>query len=97
MRFWPRSILMRMRLRLRRRRPYTAGFVGATADEISAAISTVRRVLEHPVLRRAVRTGDGGLRRETPIMLALDDGRLVEGVSELAFRDDAPEFAGWTS
>jgi ATP-dependent helicase/nuclease subunit A len=70
--------------------------VGATAEEISAAITTVRRVLEHPVLRRAASTGNNGLRRETPIMLTLDNGRLVEGVIDLAFRDDTPEFEGWT-
>ena len=29
-------------------------------------------------------------------MLALKDGPLVEGVIDLVFRDDTPEFAGWT-
>jgi ATP-dependent exoDNAse (exonuclease V) beta subunit len=29
-------------------------------------------------------------------MLRLDDGRLVEGVVDLVFREDTPEFAGWT-
>jgi ATP-dependent exoDNAse (exonuclease V) beta subunit len=29
-------------------------------------------------------------------MLTLDNGSLVEGVIDLAFRDDTPEFAGWT-
>ena len=29
-------------------------------------------------------------------MLTLDDGSLVEGVIDLAVRDDTPEFAGWT-
>src|SRR5438034_10561417 len=32
------------------------------ADEISAAITTVQRVLEHPILRRAATAGNGGLR-----------------------------------
>ena len=70
--------------------------VGATAEEISAAIATIGRVLKHPILRRAATAGNGGLRRETPVMLTLDDGSLVEGVIDLAFRDDTPEFAGWT-
>ena len=70
--------------------------VGATAEEISAAIATIGRVLEHPILRRAASAGNGGLRRETPVMLTLEDGGLVEGVIDLAFRDDTPEFAGWT-
>jgi ATP-dependent exoDNAse (exonuclease V) beta subunit len=26
----------------------------------------------------------------------LDDGSLVEGVVDLAFREDGPEFEGWT-
>jgi ATP-dependent exoDNAse (exonuclease V) beta subunit len=29
-------------------------------------------------------------------MLTLKDGNLVEGVIDLAFRDDTAEFAGWT-
>jgi ATP-dependent exoDNAse (exonuclease V) beta subunit len=70
--------------------------VGATAEEILAAIATVGRVLEHPILRRAATAGNGSLRRETPVMLTLKDGGLVEGVIDLAFRDDMPEFVGWT-
>ena len=70
--------------------------VGATEEEISAAIATVGRVLEHPILRRAASAGNGSLRREVPVMLTLNDGGLVEGVIDLAFRDDTPEFAGWT-
>jgi ATP-dependent helicase/nuclease subunit A len=70
--------------------------VGATAQEISAAIATIGRVLNHPILRRAASAGSDGLRRETPVILTLDDGSLVEGVIDLAFRDDTPGFAGWT-
>lgn len=70
--------------------------VGATEKEINAAITTVGRVLAHPILRKAAASNEkGGLRRETPILLALDDGRLIEGVVDLAFRDDTPDFAGW--
>jgi ATP-dependent helicase/nuclease subunit A len=70
--------------------------VGATAEEISAAIATVGRVLEHPILRRAATAENGSLRRETPVMLRLKDSGLLEGVIDLAFRDDTPGFAGWT-
>jgi ATP-dependent exoDNAse (exonuclease V) beta subunit len=70
--------------------------VGATADEISAAIATMDRVLKHPVLRRAASAEDGSLRRETPVMLTLEGGGLVEGVIDLAFRDDTKDFSGWT-
>jgi ATP-dependent exoDNAse (exonuclease V) beta subunit len=70
--------------------------VGTTEEEIEAAITTVRAVLAHPTLRRAAVSAGKGLRREAPIMLRLDDGRLVEGVVDLVFREDTPEFAGWT-
>lgn len=70
--------------------------VGAGAEEISAAIATVVLALKHPILRRAARVQTGNLRRETPVMLTLEDGRLVEGVIDLAFREDTSEFAGWT-
>jgi ATP-dependent helicase/nuclease subunit A len=38
----------------------------------------------------------GSLRRETPVQLRREDGTLVEGVVDLAFREQTPEFAGWT-
>jgi ATP-dependent exoDNAse (exonuclease V) beta subunit len=70
---------------------------GATEEEIQAAIVTVGTALGHPILRRAAASaGKAGLRRETPILLALDDGSLVEGVVDLAFREETPDFAGWT-
>ncbi len=71
--------------------------VGATEEEIQAAIVTVGAALGHPILRRAAASAPkGGLRRETPVLLAIDDGRLVEGVVDLAFREDTSDFAGWT-
>ena len=38
----------------------------------------------------------GEIRRETPVLLTMDDGSLVEGVVDLAFREDTDEFRGWT-
>ena len=71
--------------------------VGATEEEIIAAVVAVRATLEHPILRRAAASArKGEIRRETPVLLTLDDGSLVEGVVDLAFREDTPEFAGWT-
>ena len=71
--------------------------VGATEEEIIAAVATVRATLEHPILRRAAASArKGEIRRETPVLLTLDDGGLVEGVVDLAFLEDTPEFAGWT-
>ena len=71
--------------------------VGATEEEIIAAVEAVCATLEHPVLRRAaVSARKGEIRRETPVLLTLDDGGLVEGVVDLAFMEDTAEFAGWT-
>jgi ATP-dependent helicase/nuclease subunit A len=66
--------------------------LGATEEEIQAAIAIVGVALAHPILRRAAAsTGKGGLRRETPVALKLNDGSLVEGVVDLAFREETPD------
>jgi ATP-dependent exoDNAse (exonuclease V) beta subunit len=71
--------------------------VGATEEETQAAIVTVRTALRHPLLERAAASARRGeLRREALVLLRLDDGSLVEGVVDLAFREDVPEFTGWT-
>jgi ATP-dependent helicase/nuclease subunit A len=71
--------------------------VGAIEEEIKAAIVTVCAALRHPILQRAAASAKKGeLRRETPVLLALDDGSLVEGVVDLAFREDTPDYIGWT-
>ena len=64
--------------------------VGATEDEITAAVAAVEATLGHPLLRRAAEAVE--VRREEPLLLRLEDGGLVEGVLDLAFRDDD----GWT-
>jgi ATP-dependent helicase/nuclease subunit A len=62
--------------------------VGASGDEIDAAAVATRAALAHPLLRRAAASAaTGGLRRETPVLLRLDDGSLAEGVVDLAFRE----------
>ena len=51
--------------------------------------------LEHPLLREAAsaaRAIPGSLRRETPLLVKLEDGTLLECVADLAFRDEN----GWT-
>ena len=71
--------------------------VGATEKEIQAAIITVGAALKHPILQRAAASArKGELRRETPVLLTLDDGNVVEGVVDLAFREHTPDFTGWT-
>jgi ATP-dependent exoDNAse (exonuclease V) beta subunit len=70
--------------------------VNATKEEIDAAATTVIDALSHPLMRRAAAIRTGSLRREVPILLRRDDGTLVEGVVDLAFLEEGPDFAGWT-
>jgi ATP-dependent exoDNAse (exonuclease V) beta subunit len=61
-----------------------------TEKEIEAATEAARRALEHPLLRRAAAAELQGLcHRETPIVYRDPEGTLIEGVPDLAFRDDA--------
>jgi ATP-dependent exoDNAse (exonuclease V) beta subunit len=66
----------------------------ASPDEIAAAIPVVAGALRHPLLRRAADAAE--LRRETPVAHRLADGTLVEGVVDLAFREDHGRRAAWT-
>jgi ATP-dependent helicase/nuclease subunit A len=65
--------------------------VAASDEEVGAAAVAVAAALRHPVLQGAARAAE--LRRETPVLTRLADGRLVEGIVDLAYRD---ENAGWT-
>jgi ATP-dependent helicase/nuclease subunit A len=69
---------------------------GATQDETQAAIATVAAALHHPVLRRAAACEKENIRRETPVLLAMPDGTLAEGVLDLALREQRSDFNGWT-
>ena len=70
--------------------------VGATQEEIDAAVATVLRAKSHPILQRAADADRSGrLRREIPIMM-MQGENLVEGVADLTFREELPEFTGWT-
>lgn len=71
--------------------------VGATSDEIKAAISAVSAAVRHPMLQRAAKSARaGGLRRETPISWQLADGSQLEGVVDLAFREPSGPASRWT-
>ena len=66
---------------------------GATDAEIGAAADVAQRVLAHPLLaraRKAARRGD--CRREAPVSMQAHDGTLIEGVVDVAFREDG----AWT-
>jgi ATP-dependent helicase/nuclease subunit A len=63
---------------------------GATEEEVAAAAQTATRALAHPLLRRAAAASVvGRCRRESPIAVRLEDGTLVEGIVDLAFRDES--------
>jgi ATP-dependent exoDNAse (exonuclease V) beta subunit len=66
-----------------------ARLLGLTSDEASAAARVVSHALQHELFARA-RAADarGVCRRETPITLTIDDGRILEGIVDLAFEDD---------
>jgi ATP-dependent exoDNAse (exonuclease V) beta subunit len=69
--------------------------VGATEAEVEAGVHTVVAALTHPIMRRAASVAASDLRRETPIFLRREDGTLLEGVVDLAFREKAADFE-WT-
>jgi ATP-dependent exoDNAse (exonuclease V) beta subunit len=61
----------------------------ATAAESAAAVEAVTRALAHPVFDRArAAAARGECFREPPFVLALSDGRLLEGTLDLAFAED---------
>ena len=66
--------------------------LAATAEEIAAGAEAVSRALVHPVLQSARAAGEA-CRRETPLLLRLEDGSLVEGVVDLAYREQ--ETGSW--
>lgn len=70
--------------------------LGATDEEVAAALETVHGALRHPLMRRAAAAANKGqCRREVPIALKLADDVMVEGVVDLAFRDQS-ESNLWT-
>jgi ATP-dependent exoDNAse (exonuclease V) beta subunit len=67
--------------------------LGAPGEECAAAAVAVERALAHPVFGRARAAAvRGATFREPPFLLALADGRLLEGSIDLAFEEDG----GWT-
>lgn len=69
--------------------------VGASDEERDAAVVSVVAALAHPLLRRA--SAAEAVRREVPVLVALGDDGLAEGVVDLAFREvDAEGIGTWT-
>ncbi len=59
--------------------------IGASDAEVAAAARAAGSALAHPLLQRAARSLD--CRREAPLWLRGEDGALIEGVADLAFRE----------
>jgi ATP-dependent exoDNAse (exonuclease V) beta subunit len=71
--------------------------VDATDRETEAAVAAVTAALKHPlIIRAAAAAQDADLRRETPIILRRADGVLVEGIVDLAFRENNSGSPDWT-
>lgn len=60
--------------------------LGATAEEVAAAVGAVVYALAAPLIVRAFAARE--CRRECAIVATLADGTLVEGVADLAFLDN---------
>jgi ATP-dependent helicase/nuclease subunit A len=66
--------------------------LAASEAEIVAAVATVVRALEHPLLRRAAAAArNGRCRRESPVATTLEDGTIIEGIVDAVFYEDDPE------
>jgi len=59
---------------------------GATQEEIDQAIEAVRATLAHPIMGRA--RGALRLHRELPVILKLEDQKVLEGIIDLAFLEN---------
>ena len=67
--------------------------LGASDGEVRAAADVALRTLAHPLITRAREAlARGECRREAPVSMRDDDGVLVEGVVDIAFREDG----AWT-
>ncbi len=61
----------------------TARLVGASPEELAAAIAAVTAALDHPLLRRAAAARE--VRREVPVALSTAADGVIEGIVDLAF------------
>ena len=74
-----------------------ARLLGATAEELDAAVDSVLSALEHPRLRQAAASARRDeCVREMPVLLTMPDGTVVEGSVDLAFREDIGGTGIWT-
>jgi ATP-dependent helicase/nuclease subunit A len=59
--------------------------LGATPDEIDQAIQSAEATLAHPLIAKA--RSAARLHRELPIILKLENQKVLEGIIDLAFLD----------
>jgi ATP-dependent exoDNAse (exonuclease V) beta subunit len=70
---------------------------GSSDEEVKAAAAAVSATLAHPLLQRAADAAQSGeLRRETPVLVRIEDGSLAEGVIDLGFREVGVGGPQWT-
>ncbi|MBV8772249.1 MAG: hypothetical protein JO166_07975 [Deltaproteobacteria bacterium] len=62
-----------------------ARILGASSADATAAVEAVTKALASPLMRRAASAAE--VRRESPITIRLEDGSLVEGIADLAFKE----------
>jgi ATP-dependent helicase/nuclease subunit A len=62
-----------------------ARILGASGAESAAATQAVTNALASPLMRRAADAVE--IRRESPVVIRLEDGSMVEGVADLAFKE----------
>ena len=68
--------------------------LAATREEVEAAAEAAVLALAHPLLRQAAKAAE--CRRESPVVCVRDDGSLLEGVLDLAFRERLDAQFVWT-
>jgi ATP-dependent exoDNAse (exonuclease V) beta subunit len=68
--------------------------LGANPAEVASASHAVSAALRHPVMKAAHAAG-AACRREAPVLLPRDDGALVEGALDLAYRVTEPSGPVW--
>jgi ATP-dependent helicase/nuclease subunit A len=71
--------------------------VGATLAEVTAAKTAVVAALAHPLMLRAAKAAKRGeCRRETPVVMPLEGGAVLDGIIDLAFREETETGPLWT-
>ncbi len=67
--------------------------LGADATEIAHAARAAQEALAHPLMQRAAQSAD--CRREVELFRVEADGAILEGVADLAFREEGPRGPRW--